>query len=590
MLLLTVDVLLLCFITIHLGLLAQAGLSRLFRTSLSTDPLGLFLVGLILSTVYFNLLSFWLPVNYWTLVPLFAVACWMAFRHGHSCRRLASSFRELLNLIRTHPILTTLFFILLSLFWLNPSTQPDSRAYHIMTVRWYERFPVVPGLGNLHGRMAFNCSSFILHAAYSFTDLTGQSLYPLNGVLAALFLGWIMVRSLRNAQTPAGWAYLFLLILFYRPLLSYMSSPNSDVLAIVCTAYPLLVFFQSLVAKEKTSLASLLVPLIICLYAPTAKFPAFLVAIPCMTIFSLLPRNEKGFSTLLPLAALAALIYLPWLGRNYILSGYLVYPLRSTGFFHPDWQIPPDMLQLDYLGGKYGSRTITNTYDDFLWLEKASFFTWFPRAVLFRLRVGLYYEMAMLFVGICSPLLWLIRGRQRPPRGPFLFWLAVYIAFWLWVIFSMEFRFGATFLLLSIGLPPLFITSPGCLRSTRWPSGRTAFMGLSLAFGLATIYYIRDDLQVRRAYYQLRQQPFSWREGWLYPLKDAAYFLSPGNYSYYVDRLGHKIYYVDASRPHLDAAEPLQLINYSWYNNKVEIRGERLSSGFRVTAVYPATR
>jgi hypothetical protein len=576
MLLLTADVLLLLFITIPLGLLVLTGISRLFRVPLSTDPLGLFLLGLIASTIYFNLLSFRWPVNYRTLVPLFLVACLVVFRQGPAATRLRASGMGLLTLIRAHPILASLSVLLLSLYWLDPSTVLDSRGYHIMTVRWFEDFPAIPGLGNLHGRMAIDPASFILHAAYSFTSLTGNSLYPLNGTLTALFLGWILVRLLRNTRTPAGWVYLLLLVLFYRPLLSYMSSPNSDVLPIICTAYPLLSIFELLTAKQKPELSSILIPLIICLYAPIAKLPAILVAIPCLAIFFLLPRNQKGLSTLLPLAALGVLIYLPWLGRNYLLSGYLVYPLRGTGWLHPDWQIPSEMLQIDYLFGKYSSRTSTNNYDDFLWLEKASILQWFPRMILIKIRYRLFYDLATLLAGIIAPLFWLAPGIRRPLRAAFLFWLAVYLAFLTWVMLSMDYRYGMVFMFLSFCLPLLHITS-----------AKATFAALSLCFALVSIYYFLDDWQVRKNYYQLRRAPFSWREGWIYPLKDAGFFLSGKNYLYYDDSAGHKIYYIEAAKGHLDAPVPLQLINYGWKNEKVEMRGEQITSGFRATEVYP---
>ncbi len=35
------------------------------------------------------------------------------------------------------------------------------------------------------------------------------------------------------------------------------------------------------------------------------------------------------------------LIAAPFLYRNYVLSGYLIYPVAATGWFEPDWKIPP---------------------------------------------------------------------------------------------------------------------------------------------------------------------------------------------------------------------------------------------------------
>src|ERR1700733_12543691 len=150
MLLLLLDALLMLFITDDLRILTLSGLSRLFKTPLSADPLGLFLVGLILSTVYFSLLSFWLPVNYWSLIPLFSLSCWLTVRGGTAYRRLRFSLQQALASFRSHPVFIAGIGILLLLYWFSPSTVPDSSGYHITTIRWFERFPVVPGMGNLH--------------------------------------------------------------------------------------------------------------------------------------------------------------------------------------------------------------------------------------------------------------------------------------------------------------------------------------------------------------------------------------------------------------------------------------------------------
>ncbi len=37
-------------------------------------------------------------------------------------------------------------------------TNYDSGLYHLSTIRWINSFPIVPGLGNLNGRLAFNQS------------------------------------------------------------------------------------------------------------------------------------------------------------------------------------------------------------------------------------------------------------------------------------------------------------------------------------------------------------------------------------------------------------------------------------------------
>ena len=63
-----------------------------------------------------------------------------------------------------------MLILALTAFWLaNHSVrQPairDSGLYHLNAVRWAAEYPVVPGLGNLHGRLAFNNSFFLFSSS-----------------------------------------------------------------------------------------------------------------------------------------------------------------------------------------------------------------------------------------------------------------------------------------------------------------------------------------------------------------------------------------------------------------------------------------
>ena len=60
----------------------------------------------------------------------------------------------------------------------------DSGLYHAQAIRWIEEYGVVPGLANLHCRLAYNSSAFVLTALYSMEFLVGQSLHTVAGFMA----------------------------------------------------------------------------------------------------------------------------------------------------------------------------------------------------------------------------------------------------------------------------------------------------------------------------------------------------------------------------------------------------------------------
>ena len=207
MLLLFIDSLLLILITTNLGILAQAGLNKLFRCTIQSDPFGIFLMGLIFTTIYLNIVSFGFPVDYRSLAPLLVISIFIPAACKKEARSLSISFHATWRLVRAHRWISLCLFILLFLYWIKPSTNPDSAGYHYLSILWYEKYKVVPGLANLDGRYAFNPAAFIIQSAYSFSGPAGQAIYPLNGVITGLFLSWLATRLIRYRQSPAGLAH-----------------------------------------------------------------------------------------------------------------------------------------------------------------------------------------------------------------------------------------------------------------------------------------------------------------------------------------------------------------------------------------------
>ena len=91
-----------------------------------------------------------------------------------------------------------LFLCLLSMvLWTTQDPgQYDTGLYHAQAIRWIEEYGVVPGLGNLHMRLAYNSAFMCLQALFSLEWLVGQSLHSLNGFfcLCALFYAFGTVR------------------------------------------------------------------------------------------------------------------------------------------------------------------------------------------------------------------------------------------------------------------------------------------------------------------------------------------------------------------------------------------------------------
>ena len=572
MLLWCLDAVFLILITISLGVLVQNMLERLFHTRIQSDLPGTFLAGLILSTIYFNILSFWLPVNYLSLIPL-ALISLLVFRvNKEKYRQISLSIKAHLSTIRqpSNWLFGGGLLIMLFCFCVVPCINTDSKGYHYQSILWYEKFKVIPGLANVHGRYAFNPAAFIIQSAYSFTGLTGQAIYPLNGVLIGLFLFWILIRMLRHKNSLAGLVWFLLLTILCRPLLSFISSPSSDPLVLICLFYALIRLFEALLRREIT-LSAILLPSLILLFAPIAKLSAIPLLLVLLYFFFLLPATEKKIPLLLKMVPVALLLYLPWLGRNIILSGYLVYPIPDLDFFHPDWKVPRDVLMVDYFLIHYWPKGVDFSRTlDYAHLPSPSFREWFLPWLVYSFKGRQTVHIIILLLAIFSPLSWAVLyfRKIRPGAPLFVFLLILYGTIWIWLNSSPDFRFGIVPISLSFIFPLLLLTlhKGENRRRMRWNPLPTLFIALTIFF-------------LYRAYNEPSNYPFTWRDCWLFPLKDPQYRSqnNKADFPYVTLNSGTKLYLSDATHHCLNADLPCM----SWKYGEIEMRGPGLENGFR---------
>jgi hypothetical protein len=540
MLLLGLDSLLLIFITFGLGYLGQKLLSRFFAIKIQADALGVFIAGLILSTIYFHILSLWLPVNYYSLLPLF-VASVIGLIHQRSYLDLYKWITSAIkfffrkdHLVFTLPLLLTIF-----IYSIIPPMNYDSGDYHYLSILWYEKFKVVPGLANVHGRLAFNPSSFIISSAYSFTNAVGQSIYPLNGVIVGLFLFWILRLLLKNVNAITSIIYLILLFFYFRPLLANISSPASEPLVIVCVCYAVVSVALSIHNKQ-TGLQYLLLPLIILVYSLTAKLSSIPALLVTPFIFFILPKTERNLQVFIKLVVVATVIIFPWLTRNVILSGYPLYPSPALNIFKVDWKAPLDVVRLDYV----------------------SFSSWFPLLTYGKLSI----DFLIFLAAILSPLYWIFsfRRRKQISNNIVVLWLIIYIAVWLWLMNSPEYRFGIMYLSLAFALPLLF-------QSNTTVSSKIIRATTIILFLIICGYYSREAIN--------KSYTFSIADCWLFPLRDSRYFSNNQEETFRYKQLnnGVKLYLADSTHECINADLPCM----SWYYGEIEMRGDKIEDGFR---------
>jgi hypothetical protein len=580
MILLALASLLLFFVIHFTGVIAIYFLNRFFAIRLAVDFFEIFLFGLTACFIYFNLLSFFTAVNYSTLLPLLpvSIAGFVLYsRKNNFFRQVIATGRLLFS--GTLALFTIPVFALLFIYWIIPPFNIDSGDYHYISIRWYEQYKVVPGLANVHGRLAFNPASFIISAPFSFTDWTGQSLYPLNGVLVLLFYTWMLKKILTY---PYGIAFNFILlictILLFRTALANTSSPSSDLLS------GLLLFYcgfrtYELIKEQKNKFSDYFPVLLFTCFAVTAKLTALPLLLLLPFIFLGLIEKKKVAVYFIKSSLLIALLILPWLARNMIMSGYLLYPVPGTNIIHADWMVPPDVVKLDYIYSKYGPRAKN---PDFFALQKMNLYeltaVWLKNMYT-RMRFSLAIA-SVSFLSLFTWLLFLIRKKKILPPV-FLLWCIYYTCLLIWVCNSPTVRFGLSYIIVCTAIPFLEFT-----RSTTTVKSKIFMPAISILMFLCLAYYFNSAVQKGC----FDHYPIA--ASWLKPARDKRYAKNNDIQTFPSVNLGNDVtlYYPDSTHECLNATGPCM----NWRYGEIEMRGTKIEDGFRntkdeVKKYYPFT-
>lgn len=329
-----------CWIAVSAFLFGIAGLSTLKKINgYDGKDLDLLMIfGICLLTVYAQFFSLFCKVSGKASVVLFVLNVFFACVFNKDIRSALSGFK---SKNAKHVLIVTVVLAFLFLYYASGSIKNyDTDLYHAQSIRWIEEYGVVPGLGNLHHRLAYNNSVFSLQALFSLRFLLGRSLHSINGFLGLLFMAYA-VCSLRVI-----YLHRFCMSDFFRVGLvsyiisqsQYLSSPGSDFFALCMIFYVFIKWITFLEEKVNDNRAYISLCLL-SVFAVSIKLSAAMLVILVLAPAVRLVR-EKQWKKIVIYILLGIFMILPFIIRNVIISGYLIYPYPEFDAFLFDWKIP----------------------------------------------------------------------------------------------------------------------------------------------------------------------------------------------------------------------------------------------------------
>ena len=404
-------------------------------------------------------------------------------------------FRSLERQVRSHPWIAAAvaaFAIAWCLRGMGLPNNFDSGLYHFASIRWLNEQALVPGIGNLHWRLALNQSFFGFAALLNLAPVWGKG-YAAGGLLLLL----LCTATLLETCSGQGrlWRRLVggLLIIYLGYLASGVANPAPDGIVSMMQLAIFLFLFRALTQAPQRGGRPLLcvaVILSLCLGLAMVKLSGAAYALASGILVITVFRKEiaAGYGTVARLLALVLVVAVIHLGRGYLLSGYPLFPATFAGMPALDWAVSPYVLQNESdliftFARAHGSLDAGGMLVGWAWLR--------PWAAGLPVLVQILFSGCALLTAIA--MICIVTGRAVGAvrrYGALYLPLLAAVVFWLGT--APDFRFlGAVPILLVVLGAWIVLSSRGFEALGGWiarvPSRSPAMMALAFLICLASL-------------------------------------------------------------------------------------------------------
>lgn len=337
------------------------GMDTPSRPSALTVWLGL---SIVIASV--EVIHLFAAINWKVSLAIFAVGMcgiWLPSRQTLTAKSIGQARFNVsgaLRWARSYLLLSLLAVVVLTVWCLRAMEAPmmhDSGLYHFGSIRWLNEFAVVPGLGNLHWRLALNQSYFGFLALLNIAPFWGKG-YAAGG-LFLLVLTAVTLFEVGRTQSKL-WRLVFGGVLFsYLCLLSGpIANPLPDTAIALLQVVIFIYLYQVLnVTSASTSVSIQPSPhaqvllIFLCLTIVTVKLSSLGFALAVFIIIAILmlgaSRLRLANRVVFGSAVLLLFFSLIHIGRGYLLSGAPFFPSPIGGFWSLPWAVHIGVAQYE---------------------------------------------------------------------------------------------------------------------------------------------------------------------------------------------------------------------------------------------------
>jgi hypothetical protein len=321
--------------------------NQLLKSDIKSDPslaelsfFGIVGIGTFLS--YFSIFYRIGLVSNFFLISLLLI--YFSIFHKEIISYFKRQIQKIPHYSNTIKVLLILIIILILFAAQSYPKITDTGIYHAQFIQWLTNYKTIPGLGNVHGRFAFNNQSFLLEAFFSLSFLKLRFFHLVNSYLL-LMISVTIILSIQKS-IHLSWIrsilYIGLLILLQVFYLVSASSPTPDIFSTAGIWFILITYLERIRLKENSKFYWIVI-LFVSFFLVTVKLSSLPIVL--ILFLYLIEPGTTLFKKMFLITGLGMFVFIPFVVRNYIISGYLIYPYPFIDLFNPDWKIPLPYVQ-----------------------------------------------------------------------------------------------------------------------------------------------------------------------------------------------------------------------------------------------------
>ena len=344
-------------LTLVVVLILGIPLAVLFAKSVTPAAVRIALWGgITLFAIVTTVINQFVPLR--SAAAVWTLMCVLAFAGALAWILIATSTRNSWqpklrdwNPLKASGIFLVLAFILVSAWWIIGATRAptnyDSGLYHIQAIWYAADYKTIPGLVNLFHSFGFSNSLNPIAAMTANGPLGLEAYRVINGFFYLLFFAEIILRLTGSARNRVGTKILIIsLAVFVAPMIGmvdyWVVSPTFD------TPVAILTFVSVAATADLLTRRIPKVPEIVLSLLPLALASSmrqhfwFLFAITLVIVIWKVVRAKsfkRSRTAIVVSTVVATVLFGVMIARDYLLSGWVMYPYKTFSF-NVDWLAP----------------------------------------------------------------------------------------------------------------------------------------------------------------------------------------------------------------------------------------------------------